>query len=124
MADYAKTRIDAGKDKDGKARTFEVGQEVTGLSEQELQQLRDAGSLSDQPVDASTAFNASAPRDPHTPSPDPNYSTANQPLNTASGIGGAGTNAQRSGQQSGQNTDTTSSTGREPPGPDTSTKRR
>ncbi len=45
---YAKTRIDAGKDKDGRARTFEVGQEVTGLSQEELKQLQDAGSLSDQ----------------------------------------------------------------------------
>ncbi len=44
---YAKTRIDAGKDKDGKLRVFEVGQEVTGLSDDELKQLQDAGSLQD-----------------------------------------------------------------------------
>lgn len=48
MAHYAKTRIDAGRDKDGKARVFEVGQEVTGLPEDEIKQLQQAGSLSDR----------------------------------------------------------------------------
>lgn len=47
MAHYAKTRIDAGKDKDGKQRVFDVGQEVSGLGDEELKQLRDAGSLAD-----------------------------------------------------------------------------
>lgn len=49
MPDYARTRIDAGKDKDGKDRIFEVGQPVTGLPEDEIKKLRDAGALTDQP---------------------------------------------------------------------------
>lgn len=46
MARYiARNRIDLGRDKDGKARTFEVGQPVEGLSDEETKQLRDSGAL-------------------------------------------------------------------------------
>lgn len=64
---YARTRIDAGKDKDGKLRVFEVGQAVTGLPDDEIKQLAEAGALSDKPLEETLVAQQPPAPEPTTP---------------------------------------------------------
>lgn len=147
MGYYAKTRIDAGRDKDGKPRTFDVGQEVTGLDDAQIKQLQDAGSLTEQaPREGEPGYQAA---------PNADATRIQQEREQAqrdaatSGVGGPSSQRGTSNNEAQQRerdrdqaqrdrtaqtstaeatsqplSSSTAATGREPPGPDTSTKQR
>lgn len=128
MSYYAKTRIDAGKDKDGKSRVFEVGQPVTGLSDDEIKQLEQTGSLSDRaPREGEPGYQASSDSDQERVQREREQAQRDA---AASGVGGPSSQrstqsqpADSTAQQQPQNRDAARDS-REPPGPDTTTKRR
>ncbi len=125
MSHYAKTRIDAGRDKDGQPRVFEIGQPVTGLSDDEMKQLDQAGSLSDRaPREGEPGYQAA---------PDSDQERVQRERLEAqrdaatSGVSGPSSQRRESSDASAaQNpaSRTEPRDHREPPGPDTSTKRR